>query len=188
MDLKEAIYHRRSVRRYSEREVGKALITELLDAAVQAPSALNQQPWAFAMFHGRQRLRNYSERIKNHLITTLPPIFEVVPRTQLYEDPAYDIFHGASDLVVIYAEHGRLQPAEDCCLAAQNFMLAAHATGLATCPIGFARSWFNLPNIKDELGISNRYESVFPMALGYALGETPPVPRKAPELVCWLWD
>ncbi|WP_448536246.1 nitroreductase family protein, partial [Pseudothermotoga sp.] len=41
------IYSRRSVRKYQQREVEDELVTELLRAAMHAPSAGNAQPWHF---------------------------------------------------------------------------------------------------------------------------------------------
>ena len=55
--LLKAIYQRRAVRDYSDAEMTAALVQELLRAAAQAPSTMNQQPWAFAVFHGRARDR-----------------------------------------------------------------------------------------------------------------------------------
>ena len=55
-------------------------------------------------------------------------------------------------------------------------------------PIGFARSWFNLPEVKAELGIPANYEPVLPIVVGHPLQSTPPVPRREPEIVCWQWD
>ena len=83
-------------------------VEKLLSAAVQAPSALNQQPWVFGVFHGRKRLLEYSERAKQHLVATYPTTFELHSRSELYESPDYDIFHGANTLIVIYATRGRL--------------------------------------------------------------------------------
>lgn len=187
MDLHEAIYQRRSVRRYTDRQVQPATVSQLLDAAVQAPSALNQQPWAFGVYHGRKLLQDYSNRAKAHLVATLHPLFEIQLRSQLYENPDYDLFHGAGTVVVIYATRGRLNPTEDCCLSAQNLMLAAHGAGLGTCPIGFARPWFDLSEIKRELGISGNYTAVFPLAVGYPAESPGPVQRNAPEIVSWMW-
>ena len=188
MDLNEAIYQRRSCRRYLDREVGAPAIHFLLKAAVQAPSALNQQPWVFAVFHGRDLLRDYSERAKRHLMATFPTSMDVHLRTEeFYARPDYDIFHGAGTLIVIYAALGKLNPAEDCCLAAQNLMLAAHAAGLGTCPIGFARPWLDLPETKRDLGVPESYTAVFPVVVGYPDGEPEPVERRDPEIVSWKW-
>jgi len=44
MELKQAIYTRRATREFTTEPVGEKLILDLIDAAVQAPSAVNQQP------------------------------------------------------------------------------------------------------------------------------------------------
>jgi nitroreductase len=48
MDLQEAIYTRRAVRFYTAEPVDEKTIEGLIGAAIQAPSALNQQAWACA--------------------------------------------------------------------------------------------------------------------------------------------
>ncbi len=46
--LTEAITHRRSIRSYSPEPIGDASVRVLLDAAVQAPTAMHAEPWVFA--------------------------------------------------------------------------------------------------------------------------------------------
>jgi nitroreductase len=186
--IADAIFHRRAVRKYRAREVEPEVVQKLLVAAVQAPSAMNLQPWAFGVFHGRQRLIDYSERAKEHLLATYPASFELHPRSELYARPSYDIFHGANTLIVIYAARGRMNPNEDCCLAAENLMLAAYGMGLGTCPIGFARPWLDLLEIKGELGVPEHYSAVFPVVVGYPAEQPCPTPREDPQIVSWLWD
>jgi nitroreductase len=186
--LTDAIFHRRAVRAYSAREVNKETVNKLLLAAVQAPSAMNQQPWGFAVLHGHKRLRDYSERAKRYLVATYPPTFEPHSRAELYENPSYDLFHGANTLIVIYTLPGGFRPNEDCCLAAENLMLAAYGLGLGTCPIGFARPWFDLLETKRELGVPEHYHSVFPVVVGYASGYAAPTEREEPNVVTWIWD
>ena len=186
--LADAIFHRRAVRQYSDRAVDPDTVQKLLCAAVQAPSAMNQQPWVFGVFHGHKRLRGCSERAKLHLIATYPPTFEINSRSELYENPSYDLFHGANTLVVIYAAKGRLNPNEDCCLAAENLMLAAYGMRLGTCPIGFARDWLNLLETKRALGVPEHYDAVFPVVVGYPAGLTVATPREEPNVVSWQWD
>ena len=186
--LTDAIFHRRAVRSYEPRPIGRATIKRLLLAAVQAPSAMNQQPWAFAVLHGQKRLRGYSELAKLHLVATYPTTWELHSRSQLYENPGYDLFHGANTLIVIYAVPGCVHPAEDCCLAAENLMLAAYGLGLGTCPIGFARSWFDLLETKRELDVPEHYTAVFPIVVGYPAGFTAAPERGEPNVVSWKWD
>jgi nitroreductase len=47
MDALEAIRTRRSIRTYLDQPVPEELVQKLLAAAMQAPSARNQQPWQF---------------------------------------------------------------------------------------------------------------------------------------------
>lgn len=184
----DAIFHRRAVRHYSPRAVEPEVVHQLLLAAVQAPSVMNQQPWVFGVFHGRKRLHEYSERAKRFLVATFPTTFEVHCRTQLYENPAYDLFHGANTLIVIYAVRGRLNPNEDCCLAAENLMLAAYGMGLGTCPIGFSRPWFDELATKRELDVPDHCSAVFPLVVGYPSGPADTVARAEPTIVSWKWD
>ena len=187
VDLGDAIFNRRAVRNYSPRELDADTVQKLLVAAVQAPSAMNQQPWVFGVFHGRMLLRRYSERAKQHLIATYPTTFELHSRSELYENPNYDLFHGANTLIVIYATRGMLNPNEDCCLAAENLMLAAYGLGLGTCPIGYARPWFDLLETKRELDVPEHYAAVFPVVVGYPEGVTEPTQRNEPNVVSWIW-
>ena len=47
MDAMEAILTRRSIRKYIKQPVPDEVLKELLEAAMCAPSAGNQQPWCF---------------------------------------------------------------------------------------------------------------------------------------------
>lgn len=125
MDILQAIYHRRAVRRYTDVPVHPAIIRDLLRAATQAPSALNQQPWTFAVLCGRERLAGYSTRAKSYLLGLLPHLVSLHQRADELDSDAYNVFHHAGTLVVIYAKPKPHHPVDDCFLAAQNLMLAA---------------------------------------------------------------
>jgi len=64
-------------------------------------------------------------------------------------------------------------------------MLAACAKGLGTCVIGFAVSALNTLEWKAELKIPPEMTAIAPIIVGVPAGETPPVPRKQPEIVTW---
>jgi nitroreductase len=187
MEVLRAIYQRRATRHFTDAEVTGAMVGELIRAAAQAPSALNQQPWAFAVLHGRKRLAEYSERAKAHLLRTSDPAFGLDPRVDQYANPRINIFHGADTLIVICAKPGRFFPAEDCFLAAENLMLAAEGSGLGSCPVGFARAWFQLPDVKAELGIRSYYAPVLPIVVGHPAVSPLAVPKREPEIACWHW-
>jgi nitroreductase len=188
MELMTAISGRRAVRDYTDREVPRDLVMALVNAAIQAPSALNDQPWTFGVFQGRQRLEEFGERARMHFLATFTGGSDPHVRNHdLLLQPDFKIFYNARTLLVIYAKAGSGQFAiGDCCLAAQNLMLAAHGLGLGTCPIGFSQPWLDLAEVKSELEIPIHYTAVLPIIVGYPAGKTePPVRRKA-EIAAWL--
>ena len=50
-----AIKNRRSIRRYQEKAVSKAMIQEILQAGILAPSSKNRQPWKFVVVEGESK-------------------------------------------------------------------------------------------------------------------------------------
>jgi nitroreductase len=181
------IHERRSVRSYTAAPVDDATIDELLDAAIWAPSAVNAQPWAFGIIRDRSLLERYAERAKAIYLTD-PPVGELAATPEhvlghlreLLSQPGYDVFHGASTLVTIYAATPGDVP--DCFLAAENLMLAASAIGLGTCPIGLARPLMNLPDVKDELGVPSSVVAALPIVVGYP-AEQPHTTKRNPSRV-----
>ncbi len=187
MDVLDAIYHRHAIREFAPQVPDKAAIRSLITAAVQAPSAMNLQPWAFAVIKGRERLARISESAKAHLLKTMGAQSPLESYRENLSDPGFDIFYGAPVLVIICATSTAPGPNEDCALAAQTFMLAAHATGLGTCWIGFARPWLNEAEAKSEIGLPAAYAPVAPIILGYPKGTPIPHPRHEPEII-WIGE
>jgi nitroreductase/cold shock CspA family protein len=182
MDVTRAIYGRRAIRAYTQEPVSRHAVERLIDAAVQAPSAMDLEPWSFAVVEGAERLRRFSDLAKQAIPQAVLETLGGRLRATL-ADPNYNIFHGAPVLIVICATSDESQAEEDCCLAAQNLMLAAHAIGLGTCPIGFARPWLRLPETKKELNIEANHIPVLSVVVGHP-AECPAGPgRRAPTIV-----
>jgi len=55
MNTLEAIAARRSIRRFTDEPVSEQDLRTILEAAVQAPSGKNDQPWRFVVVQGEQR-------------------------------------------------------------------------------------------------------------------------------------
>ena len=62
MELLQAINERRSVREYTDEPVSDAALRDLIDAAIQAPSAINQQPWCFVVVKDQRLLAQISDQ------------------------------------------------------------------------------------------------------------------------------
>src|SRR5690606_23442092 len=63
----DAIFARRSIRRYSNEPVQRALVERLLNAAIWAPSAHNRQPWRFAVIETVAAKENLAQAMGDRL-------------------------------------------------------------------------------------------------------------------------
>lgn len=187
LNIFETILARRSVRSFRDGELDRKTVRTLLEAAVRAPTAMHEEPWAFVVVQGREVLHRLSERAK--------PLFaeELRRAGMVRADQAYDvfaspdvnIFHDAGTLIVICAKPLGPFAAADCWLAAENLMLAACALGLGTCVIGSALPALNVPEIRTQLAIPAEYAAVAPIVVGQPRGETPPTSRREPLVLAW---
>ncbi len=180
MELLQAIKGRRSVREYSPEPVDDALLRSLIEAAIQAPSAINQQPWCFVVVKKPELLAEISDKAKAHMLKA--SLGAPQPYRDMLSDPKFDIFYRAPALVVIGTEQPTDWAVEDCALAAQNLMLAAYDAGLGTCWIGFAQNWLGTPEGKAVLGLSPSCFPVAPIIIGHPRRSPAPVPHKAPSI------
>lgn len=132
----ETIFKRRSIRKYEDRPVEKEKIEKLLRAAMQAPSAVNQQPWEFIVVQDKDKLNklsetsDYSKMVANSAVT-----FVLLSRTEKMIVPGC--------------------VPQDMGAAAENLLLEAADLGLGAVWLGVASikeredyvgKLFNLPN------------------------------------------
>ncbi len=184
MELLQAIHGRRSVREFTDEPVSDAVLRELIDAAINAPSAVNQQPWCFVVVREQALLARISDQAKAHLLRASLGA-PAHPFRDMLNDPQFHIFYRAPVLVVIAACQPTDWAVEDCALAAENMMLAAYGSGLGTCWIGFAQHWLGTADGKAALGLPSSYSPIAPIIVGHPLRKPASVPRKAPNIL-WL--
>ena len=185
MDLDNAIAGRRSVRDYTSQGVDEKVITNLIDSAVYAPSAVNEQPWTFTVVRDQSVLDRLSQDAKSHMLATTPANGHSGHFASLLSDPNFHIFYRAPILILISASAQGPWIVEDCALAAENLMLAAYAVGLGSCWIGFAQSFLNTPAGKSMLGLPAAWVPVAPIIVGHPKVSPPSVPRKEP-VIRWV--
>ena len=53
--MNNSIYSRRSIRKYSDKQVPKEMIEQIIEAGVMSPSAKNRQPWKYIVFGGEHK-------------------------------------------------------------------------------------------------------------------------------------
>lgn len=186
MNVINAINGRRSIRNYKAAPVDQNIIGSLLQSAVQAPSAMNSQPWAFAVLEGTDVLKSYSDQAKKYLLShaaQFPPTYKKY--RVILNKPDFNIFYNAPALLIICAKMDSPYSAEATSLAVQNIMLTAYDLGLGSCWIGFAVELFNLDKIKQELNIPENYRVVAPVTIGYPQNNPPLISKKGPKIFYW---
>lgn len=182
MEFKQVIYARRAVRDYTDEPVPRAVLVKLIEAAIQAPSAVNEQPWLFTVVQDRALLAGISHEAKAHLLREPPSSLAPQHLRELLEEPAFDIFYHAPALILISSAAHSQWAVENCSLAAQNLMLSACAEGLGSCWIGFAQPWLGTPEGKAALQLPPMSVPVAPIIVGRANSQPEAVPRKEPHI------
>ena len=166
------------------------MVTQLIDAAIHAPSAINAQPWAFVVIQERGLLARYAKDGQALLLGDSPTIQNEQDRSSgvdwlhgLASAADFALFHDAPTLVVIYAISAG--GVSDCFLAAENLMLAAWSLGLGTCPIGLALPLFDRAEVRTELDVPSEWRPALPIVVGWPAGETPASARRPAVVAAW---
>ena len=157
MEAYEAIMTRRSIRAYTAQPVPNDAIKELLAAAMNAPSASNQQPWQFIVVTERRQL--------DALTTVLP----------------YGQMLKGAPLAIAICGDMQLQEEEywiqDCSAATQNLLLAAHAKGLGAVWLGVYPRSERVAGICKVLNLPAYVIPLCIVSVGYPLEPLPQVRR-----------
>ena len=180
----ETLLARRSVRKYKPKKVEAPTISNLLEAAVRAPTALGQEPWAFVIIQDKVLLQNLSDYAKPLFLKQIHQHHskQDQQKMDLFDRPDFNIFHDANTLIVICGKTAAPFFSADCWLAAENMMLAACAMNLGSCVIGSALSAFEVPEVRAKLRIPDNYSAVAPIVIGYPDEENTPSSRKSPAV------
>ncbi len=182
VDTQKSIFGRRSVREYTGESIDQQTLRRLIDAAIHAPSAVNEQPWTFTVVRDPVVLDRISKDAKAHMLATLSVGAQSEHFRSLLQNPNFHIFYHAPALILISATAQGPWIVEDCALAAENLMLAAYSQGLGSCWIGFAQSFLNTAEGKKLLALPEAWVSVAPIIVGHPKSVPPPVPRKEPQI------
>ncbi len=158
MDAMEAILSRRSIRRYTEQAVSEEIIKELLEAAMSAPSAGNEQPWHFVVIRDRD---------------TLSEIPRFHPYSQMLK---------SAPLAILVCGDKRLEKykgywVQDCSAATQNILLAAQAKGLGAVWLGIYPVEERIIGLRNLLGIPEEVTPLSLISIGYPAEQKPPSDR-----------
>ncbi len=180
------IHARRSIRRYADRPVDRALIESVLEAALQAPSAHNRQPWRFAVLLSLEAKENLAQAMgrrlradrladgdpidvveadiaRSHARITSAPVVILACLTMADMDDYPDARRASAE---------RIMAIQSSAAAIQNLLLGAQSHGLAAC-------WMCAPLFapgaaREALGLPDDWEPQALITVGYPAGEPKP--------------
>lgn len=187
MNVLDAIYSRRAVRDYLPQKIDQTTIHILLNAAVQAPTAMHEEPWSFVVIQNKSILDRLSDSAKILVRSDAQGSESQQSKhmLDLVNQQDFHVFYNASTLIIVYSKFQGSFVGADCWLAAENLMLTACAQGLGSCVIGFAVSALNSLEWKSELGVPSEMSAIAPIIVGMPATETTPVQRMPPEILTW---
>jgi nitroreductase len=201
-DFKTILLDRRSIRSFTDQKVAVEDIKELIDCARYAPSDTNSQTWEFIAVINREKIKHIEQmtwdqlhkkaaeaeerglnREARLLLKSFGPyatafsdapvliICLATPYTSKFRDKIFDpveLVHHS-----VWEEEG----IKSSCLAAQNLMLAAHAKGLATCPMT-GPVLLAADQLREYLDIPEQCQINMVISLGYPAERPGRLPRK----------
>jgi len=171
---------RRSIRNFTGEAVPVELIERLLDAARQAPSAHNRQPWRFAVLSSDSAKQDLAQRMGEALRAARLGDGDDANDVEADVSQSYQRITSAPVVVVVcltmeamdaYPDEARsnaehVMAVQSVAMAGQNLLLAAHAEGLAA-------SWLCAPLFAPDavhraLELPQTWEPQGLILLGYA--------------------
>jgi nitroreductase len=162
METLKAIFTRRSIREYTPQAVPDELVQELLEAAMQAPSAGNQQPWHFVLLDAREQLQ---------------ALADVLPFGKNLQSAPLGVAVCADVKSARYPDYW----VQDCSAATQNLLLAAHALGLGAVWLGVYPLEERVAGVKRLLGLPEQIVPLCLVALGYPMVKSEPPDKRFNE-------
>lgn len=164
MEALKAILGRRSIRVYTNKDVSEDFVRQLLEAAMSAPSAGNEQPWHFVVIKDRK-------------------VLDAVPSIHPYSA----MLRRASVAILVCGDQTLEKYkgfwVQDCSAATQNMLIAAHALGLGAVWLGFYPVEERVAGIKKMLGIPDHVVPLGMVSIGWPAEEKPPARRYREERV-----
>ena len=147
----DQIYHRVSIRKYQDRPVEPEKIEAILRAAMQAPSAANQQPWEFYVVTDRKKLAALSQVSPYAKMTAAAPVAIV----SVYRKEC---------LLPAYAEI-------DLSIAMENLWLETDAQGLGGVWLGIAPLEDRMEAVEKILALPENVRAFAIFPFGYPAEE-----------------
>jgi nitroreductase len=159
MDAMVALFSRRSIRKYTAGPITEGVLRELLEAAMSAPSAGNQQPWHFIIINDRKILDEIpSFHPHSHMLREAPAAILVCGDLRLEKHAGYWV--------------------QDCAAATENLLLAVHAKGMGAVWLGIFPREERVTGLRTLLSIPDHVIPFSLIPVGYPAESKSPRPDR----------
>ncbi len=158
------IFSRRSIRRFTDEPVSDTHLEKLLRAAMNAPSACNEQPWEFVVLRDREIMKGFRafQRFSAPLDTAACAVVVCGDTTRQQFDGFW---------------------IQDCSAAAENLLLEAEYLGLGAVWMGLYPIEHWVKKTKELLNLPEKVIPLGVIAVGHPAARVEPADRYNPERV-----
>ena len=144
----DAIFNRRSIRKYTDKIVSEDMIEKIIRAGMAAPSAGNEQPWHYIVVNDKNMLNE-------------------IPKFHPYAQMIKEV-----SCVIIVCGDLSLEKYEgfwvhDCSAATQNMLLMVQELGLGSVWLGVYPLEDRVKALKDLLGLPEKVVPLSILPIGY---------------------
>ncbi len=153
-----AIFHRVSIRKYQDRPIEDEKIIKMLQAAMQAPSAANQQPWEYYVVTNQEK-KDALSKVSPYagFANSAPVIFVACYQAQGLRAPSYAHI--------------------DLSASVENLLLEADALGLGAVWMGIAPQEERMEAVRQVINLPEDLHAFALISCGYPAEERPQEPR-----------
>ena len=146
----QCIFSRRSIRQYTSKEIPESLVTDLLEAAMAAPSAVARDPWHFIVLAERKNIDTLAAALPNGQMLKEAPMAIVI---------CGDLSR-AHDQQLSYL-------LQDISAAVENMLLAANILGLGACWLGIHPRQERITTLTAQLKLPENVLPIAAVSLGW---------------------
>lgn len=158
----ENMYKRKSVRRFTEKQLSDEEIITIVEAGIQAPSGHNAQSAYYTIVQDRDLIDKM-----NHMAKAEMQKSEVDWIKKFGASERYHLLHNAPTVIIVSAKDDAYSPVEDSSAAIQNMLLAATSLGIGSVWIGLIKFFLHLDEAREMLNIKEGYTPLFAVCFGY---------------------
>lgn len=140
METRDAVFRRRSIRKYLDKQIEQEVLQDIVDGAMMAPSATNTQPWYLVVVKSKEQMeklrgifKDISGKLRVDLEKTFPNNPEVVSETMGF----LSSLGNADSCVLAFlnkpGQETNIAYVESVSAALENLCLMAYDKGIGSC-------------------------------------------------------